>query len=195
MLVDVLSVEGALPYGFVDPLYSYAQERGIGAMGDVARLAGANIGDDGLRELIVNTREPQTEQSAYIGPLVLSACAVMEQAGTRYVTANDLANTALTDLFEGYGADLRKLQDFGLFRLFAMADNRYMDGVAIDYQVQGEGRGAGAFWQLHISPRFGFVNLRACGPLTPLEGRANIAFVPGVAEALKADIATLGNRQ
>ena len=115
-----------------------------------------------------------------------------DTAGNRLIFLEFQPQTHLTTLLaEQYGVAVDQLtyQEANL-RLAGQA--RPDELLQIDYQIYREPP-ANTFWGLDLNGRYGFVNLTCYGGslAMPLEGSGNIAFVPGVQEALTADVAML----
>jgi hypothetical protein len=143
----------------------------------------------------------------YVGELTNKLLERAALAGENFVSREGLERTALTDLFIGLGADFSSVAPPGsrALRVAASIHNpNTADGLFMTYQVLvPEGTGAvNALCYVDADARFGFVNVSGvdgyvtAGPIMtscvgPLEGGGNLAFVPGVEEALRADIRIL----
>lgn len=66
-------------------------------------------------------------------------------------------------------------------------------GATLGYGVANEPRKADPFWVVDMNTVYGFANMYCDERETNLRGEANIAFMPGVREALMADVDLLLN--
>ncbi len=187
--VRLSEVPGYLPPGEVGSLDRYVSERS---------RKGETYWDI-AREIIERERQDSIQSSGF-APYVGFLVAQLAEAQTEerpFLARDNLTATALTDLFaQYYNVAIDDLTENGLNTLRMFAATYPDNSFGLDYQFTTRGadeeRGrTWSFWQLGGYATHGFINLSCVGEARPLEGRGNIAFIPGVEEALTTDIRTL----
>ncbi|HSX07517.1 MAG TPA: hypothetical protein VLG11_01350 [Candidatus Saccharimonadales bacterium] len=189
--VRLTEIPGYLPPGEIGSLDRYVSEK----IQKGADWLGV------LNEIVASERRDSIQESGfapYVSTLTnqLAATATDERKSR---ACTGLADTALTNLFaDRYNVAINELTKNGLYTLRMHAATHPDNSFSLDYQFTTPqtdekcGR-AWSFWQLGGYATYGFINMSCVGEIRPLEGKGNIAHVPGVEEALAADINTLVN--
>ncbi|HTE22221.1 MAG TPA: hypothetical protein VK674_04230 [Candidatus Limnocylindria bacterium] len=190
--MQLRDLEGCRPPGGVDPLEAYLSEKG-GDSQTVAAAAGLFFSPAEVESIATGRSEAVERQqgvASYAGELALQ----LQAAGVTGmpVRLRQLKHTHLTDLFtRRYGVPLDELTQNHPDAL-ALSGSVYgeqsAEGFGLNYATSASGEST--FWQI-FGDNHGFVNMHCVGPPGPLRGEGNIAFIPGVEEALRRDVGLL----
>jgi hypothetical protein len=185
----------------IEPLDEYirTQRGGLGDEATVDLLAalwqgGLPANPDKLENTIEGNREwamRQQKAALYVGELVGRLIAATDSG---IIITPPVAETGLTNLFrDTYGVDLDPYTEQSTYQLAIKGVSRRgrTDVTTLDYMAVRERRN-NIFWQLILDGLYGSVNMTCTehdfGTM-PLRGEGNIALIPGVREALAADVA------
>lgn len=176
--------EGWQPLGEVNALAEYFDtHRGQGY--DVLRGI-----SDSMSEII----SERNGLAPYIGELALLLEQHSETGSKKSLSAESLEETNLTALFKDrYGVEMDNLRM--PLRIYGGLVREGSHNFFLNYQMKSKGLGVNTFWQLSGSSADNYLNMSCCGDsgdsYPDLTGNGNIAFVPGVEEAITADIEML----
>jgi hypothetical protein len=150
-----------------------------------------------------NERQALRQQQGFV-PFIGDLAVGLRKLKPPSVIAEGLGQTALTDVFrDKYSVDIDSMiQKEGTLRLYARTSP--LPGLeknfTLQYQIYDKERqeeGVKTFWLVNANGLYGFANMHCLttpfSGQVPLEGAGNITFVPGVEEALVADVVALGD--
>lgn len=173
--------EGWQPLGEVNTLAEYFDtHRGQGY--DVLRGI-----SDSMSEII----SENNGIAPYIGELAIR---LEQHPETGSLSVDSLEETNLTALFKDrYGVEMGDLRK--PLRIYGGLLREGSNNFFLSYQMKSKGLGVNTFWQLSGSGADNYLNMSCCGgsggSYPDLTGNGNIAFVPGVEEAITADVEML----
>jgi hypothetical protein len=196
---------GYQPLGTVDPIEAYlAEKRGV--LGDEAAQylsntalqgGGLRMGPDAIEHIAAEGRDEVMRRQGTAPYVAALARRLVSASNNVNVVSAPTEKTALTTLFsEEYGVDLAPYmqQSTNMLSIVGMCDRSKTPKapvVGLDYMAIRETHG-NTFWQLTVDGVYGFVNMRCVRHdfnTMPLSGMGNIAAIPGVEQALSADVA------
>jgi hypothetical protein len=170
----------------------YGSESAAYAAGVAAAGGGLSLSPAEVERLALKGREG-LQRTQGVAPYVAALASRLTAVSSRdTVNTLPLEQTALTTLFrDRYGVDLVPYmeQSTGMLGITRVIHTSDANAVGLNYMAIRKSHG-NVFWQLTVDGNYGFVNMhcpRHDFPTMPLRGMGNIAFVPGVEEALFAD--------
>lgn len=193
---------GYQPLGTVDPTEAYlAEKRGV--LGDEAAQylsstalqgGGLRIGPDAIEQLAAQGRDEAIRRQGTAPYVASLARRLVSASNNLSVASAPTEKTALTALLhEEYGVDLAPYmeQSTNMLGITGNCDRSKAPVVGLNYMALRETHG-NIFWQLTVDGVYGFVNMycvRHDFNTMPISGMGNIAAIPGVEQALTADVA------
>lgn len=193
---------GYKPLAAIEPIDQYLREKSIG-YGDgnttyaaFAAVAGGGIAipPDEISQMALQGREQLRRQQGtapYVATLVSRLAAISDKGS---IPAAPTEQTALTTLFrDEYGVNLAPYmeQSTNMFGISGTVAGGNANVVGLNYMAIRAKHG-NIFWQLTVDGDYGFVNMSCVShdfDTMLLRGQGNITSIPGVEEALTADVA------
>lgn len=200
---------GYQPVASVDPLDQYLREKSA-VLGDesathaseiIAAVGRMVIPPDKIESLAQQGRELHRRKynvAPYVAGLVSRLITV---AGRHTIYTAPTEQTALTTLFrDRYGVDLAPYMEepTSTFAISGTTGEGNAHTARLNYMTTRTGRGGNIFWQLIMDGGYEYANMYCVShdfDGMPLMGEGNISLIPGVEEALTADVAFLEETQ
>jgi len=159
------------------------------------QYARTNLINPGPLEMLEITRVRSERGAApYVGDLMLRLRTLIpreESSGLEFKTLYVGTRTSLSEMFaERYDIDMSPYYEGSDgFVLNASGKSKPNNIYAINY-ITRDSSSSKLLWHLTLDADYGTIDMLCTGKLSglPLAGAADVAFVPGIEEALRADI-------